>query len=337
MTIKTGTAGADTLIGTTGADQLFGKAGNDILKGLAGPDLLDGGDGTDTANYSGSIGTVGVNLTTGLGFNADAAGDTYVSIENVVGSSFSDSLNGNSLANQLVGGLGDDSLFGGVGNDTLFGQGDKDFLVGGTGADVINGGGGQDRVSYTDSSLGVIVNLSTGLTIGGDAAGDTFTSIEGLIGSTGDDNLAGTAGANFLNGFTGNDRLFGFAGNDLMVGSSGADTMTGGDGADRFAFDVAQESPTGFFVRDVIQDFRHAQGDVLDLSFIDANPVDQLNDSFEFLGKDALIDAPGQISYTFENNTTVVEMNTVGGFDSPPEMQIQLQEQIDLVASDFIL
>jgi hypothetical protein len=40
MTIKNGTAGADTLIGTTSADQLFGKDGNDILKGLAGPDLL---------------------------------------------------------------------------------------------------------------------------------------------------------------------------------------------------------------------------------------------------------------------------------------------------------
>ena len=336
MTIKNGTAGADTLIGTTSADQLFGKDGNDILKGLAGPDLLDGGDGSDTANYGGSIGTVGVNLTTGLGFNADAAGDTYVSIENVVGSSFSDSLNGNSLANQLLGGLGNDSLFGGVGNDTLLGGGNNDFLVGGTGADVINGGGGQDRVSYTDSSLGVIVNLSTGLTIGGDAAGDTFTSIEGLIGSTGDDNLAGTAGANFLNGFTGNDRLFGFAGNDLMVGSSGADTMTGGDGADRFAFDVAQESPAGFFVRDVIQDFRHAQGDVLDLSFIDANPVDQLNDSFEFLGKGgSSFDAPGQIQFVFENNTTVVQINMVG--NDTPEMEIQLQGQIDLVASDFLL
>jgi Ca2+-binding RTX toxin-like protein len=336
MTIKNGTAGADTLIGTTSADQLFGKDGNDILKGLAGPDLLDGGNGTDTANYSGSIGGVGVNLATGLGSNADAAGDTYVSIENIVGSSFSDSLNGNSLANQLVSGLGDDSLFGGVGNDTLLGGGNKDSLVGGTGADVINGGSGQDQVSYANSTLGVIVNLTTGLTIGGDAAGDTFTSIEDLVGSTGDDNLAGTAGVNVLNGFIGNDRLFGFAGNDLMVGNSGADTMTGGDGADTFAFGDAQVSPAGFFVRDVIQDFRHAQGDVLDLSFIDANPVDQLNDSFEFLGKGgSSFDGPGQIQFVFENNTTVVQINTVG--NDTPEMEIQLQGQIDLVASDFFL
>jgi peptidase M10/serralysin-like protein len=113
--------------------------------------------------------------------------------------------------------------------------------------------------------------------------------------------------------------------------------MTGGDGDDTFVFRLQEDSPTGFFVRDVIQDFNHAQGDALDLHLVDANPVDPVNDSFEFLGKDALIDAPGQISYSFEGNTTVVEINTVGGFESPPEMEIQLQGNIDLVASDFIL
>jgi serralysin len=336
MTIKTGTAASETLIGTSAADKLFGLGGNDILKGLAGPDLLDGGTDTDTANYSGSAAFVTVHLDTGKGSGGDAEGDTYVSLENVVGSSFGDSLFGNSFANQLEGGLGNDTISGGGGNDNLLGGGGGDFLEGGTGFDVINGGSGQDQVSYANSA-GVIVNLTTGLTIGGEAAGDTFTSIENLVGSTGDDNLTGTAGVNVLNGSTGNDRLFGRAGNDLMVGSSGADTMTGGDGADTFAFNFTSDSPAGFFVRDVIQDFRHDQGDVLDLSFIDANSGDLVDDAFEFLGKDALIDAPGQISYSFENNTTVVEMNTVGGFDSAPEMQIQLLGQIDLAASDFLL
>jgi serralysin len=337
MAIKNGTAGADTLIGTNVADQLFGKDGNDILKGLAGPDLLDGGNGTDTANYSGSAGGVGVDLARGSGLRFDAEGDTYTSVENVVGSAFGDDLTGNSLANLLNGGLGNDNLLGGGGSDTLLGGGGNDFFQGGTAADVISGGGGKDFLSYANSILGVNVNLSTGQVTGGNAGGDTITGIEDLVGSADKDNLAGTATANFLSGFNGADRLFGFAGNDVLRGDGGADTMTGGEGADRFEFDFVEHSPVGFFNRDVIQEFSHAQGDILDLGSIDANPVDSLNDSFEFLGKDALIDAPGQISYSFEGGTTVVEMNTVGGFDSAPEMQIQLQGNIDLVASDFLL
>jgi Ca2+-binding RTX toxin-like protein len=337
MTIKNGTAGADTLIGTTGADQLFGEAGNDILKGLAGPDLLDGGTDTDTVNYSGSAAAVGVLLNDGKGSGGDAQGDTYVSIENAVGSSFADLLAGNNLANKLDGGLGKDLMVGGGGNDTMLGGGGDDRVAGGAGADVINGGGGRDELNYSDSVLGVTVNLSTGQAINGNAAGDTITGFEDLSGSFDNDILAGTAVANSILGDEGADRLFGFAGNDTLQGGVGADTMTGHDGADTFNFDFTSDSPAGFFVRDVIQDFSHAQGDILDLGSIDANPVDSLNDSFEFLGKDALIDAPGQISYSFEGRTTVVEMNTVGGFDSAPEMQIQLQGNIDLVASDFFL
>ena len=334
MTTKTGTAASETLIGTSAADKLFGLGGNDILKGLAGPDLLDGGTDTDTANYSGSAALVIVHLDTGKGSGGDAQGDTYVSIENAVGSSFADLLAGNNLANKLDGGLGKDLMVGGGGNDTMLGGGGDDRVAGGAGADVINGGGGRDELNYSDSVLGVTVNLSTGQAINGNAAGDTITGFEDLSGSFDNDILAGTAVANSI---LGDDRLFGFAGNDTLGGGPGADTMTGHDGADTFNFNFTSDSPAGFTTRDVIQDFNHAQSDVLDLHFIDANAADSVNDSFEFLGKDALIDAPGQISYSFEGGTTVVEMNTVGGFDSAPEMQIQLQGNIDLVASDFIL
>jgi serralysin len=278
---------------------------------------------------------VGVDLNTGLGSLSDAAGDTYVSIENVVGSSFDDSLFGNGLANKLDGGRGFDFLVGGAGNDTLLGGDNGDILRGGTGADVINGGGGRDVLIYDNSVLGVNVNLSTGLATGGDAAGDTFTSIEDLSGSAGADILAGTTSGNFLSGNSGSDRLFGFAGNDTIDGDGGADTMTGGDGADTFFFNFQEESPAGFFTRDVIQDFRHAQGDVLNLHEFDANTDSPGFDSFEFLGKDGSFDAPGQIRYVFENNTTVVQINTAGG--DVPEMEIQLQGNIDLVASDFLL
>ena len=45
----------------------------------------------------------------------------------------------------------------------------------------------------------------------------------------------------------------------------------------------------------------------------------------------------GQITYGFEGNATVVRINAEGGFDSLPEMEIQLQGNIDPVASDFFL
>jgi Ca2+-binding RTX toxin-like protein len=212
-----------------------------------------------------------------------------------------------------------------------------DSITGGTGVELINGGAGRDVLSYANSVLGVNVNLSTGQTTGGDAGGDTITGIEDLLGSVGDDILAGTSAANSIQGGRGDDRLFSFAGNDFLEGANGADTMTGGDGGDTFLFRFEEDSPTGLFSRDFIQVFSHVQGDRLDMHLVDPNGDATGFGTFEFLGKDALIDAPEQISYTFEGNNTVVEINTAGGFESPPEMEIELRGHVDLVASDFIL
>jgi Ca2+-binding RTX toxin-like protein len=343
MAIKHGTAGADTLVGTSIDDQLFGEAGNDVLKGLFGRDTLDGGKGRDTADFGAAGDKVEVDLDVGLpfglGIGGEAEGDHYVGIENVVGSSFGDRLFGDPLANRLEGGLGGDILGSGGGNDTLLGGGGNDVLVSGAAADLLNGGSGTgDTLDYESSVLGVNVNLSNGQVSGGDAAGDTISGFEKLFGSAGGDVLAGSLGANALAGSDGADRLAGFAGNDTLTGGTGADTMTGGDGTDTFSyasFARANESPTGFFVRDVINDFSHAQGDVIDLHLLDASPSNPAIDAFEFLGKGPTIDAPGQIEYVFENNTTVVRINTEGS--NAPEMEIQLQGTIDLVASDFLL
>ncbi len=79
-----------------------------------------------------------------------------------------------------------DSLFGGSGNDTL---------IGGAGADALNGGSGFDIASYAGASVGVTASLAnTGINTQ-QAAGDTYTSIEGLIGTTHWDVLVGNAAA----------------------------------------------------------------------------------------------------------------------------------------------
>ena len=52
---------------------------------------------------------------------------------------------------------------------------------------------GSDTAAYTGSAVAVTVNLGTNTATGGDAEGDTFTSIENLAGSAFDDTLTGDA------------------------------------------------------------------------------------------------------------------------------------------------
>jgi hypothetical protein len=60
---------------------------------------------------------------------------------------------------------------------------------------VLVGDGGTDTASYSTSAASVTVDLTAGTGVGGDASGDTLSSIENLIGSALDDHLTGEAGA----------------------------------------------------------------------------------------------------------------------------------------------
>jgi len=108
-----------------------------------------------------------------------------------------------------------------------------DVLIGGAGADSLDGGAGTDTAVYSDSTAGVTVNLATGTGTGGDAEGDTLTSIENITGSDYDDNLTGDANANVLDGGLGDDTLLGGDGSDTFVfwEGHGADNVQGGQGA----------------------------------------------------------------------------------------------------------
>src|SRR5262245_4966499 len=84
-----------------------------------------------------------------------------------------------------------DIIFGRGGNDIIKGAGGNDTLIGGDGADSLNGGAGTDTAAYVDSDEGVVVDLGLNEAFGGTAEGDTFISIENLIGSNHDDILIG--------------------------------------------------------------------------------------------------------------------------------------------------
>jgi Ca2+-binding RTX toxin-like protein len=217
-----GAAGDDELYGRDGTDKLYGDSGNDTLHGGYDGDVLDGGVGEDTVSYFYEA-PVRVSLLDATVGTGAAEGDTFVSIERLVGSNKgNDRLLGNKINNIIWGYVGDDALFGGLGND---------ILVGGKGKDVLNGGSGVDRASYYEDSA-VTVSLAGGIHTGA-AAGDTFVSIENLQGSaTGSDRLTGNEFDNEINGEGGNDVIYGAIGDDSIFGGTGADTLYGNDGAD---------------------------------------------------------------------------------------------------------
>jgi Ca2+-binding RTX toxin-like protein len=117
-------------------------------------------------------------------------------------------------------------------------------LLGGAGADRLLGDGGRDVASYAEAASGVVADLGTPAANTGEAAGDRYSQVEGLLGSNFADQLRGNGGSNTLDGGAGNDRLAGKLGNDVLTGGAGQDT---------FLFDTALNGSTNV---DRITDFR---------------------------------------------------------------------------------
>ncbi len=340
-----GGLGVEALFGGAGDDILSGNAGDDFLVGGAGADMMDGGDGFDALDYSDSQAGVQVNLGdatqagnapvpagAGTAFGGDAEGDTFSSIEAVIGSAFGDFVFGNADGNlvqlgagddefdnwaalstadvlemgagddiaragngddwisggagddnlrgqrgddiifgdegndllfgdagqdTLDGGAGDDRVFGGRSSDVLTGGGGDDVLIGGAGADAMDGGAGFDTLDYSASQAGVQVNLGdatqagnapvpagAGTAFGGDAEGDTFSSIEAVIGSAFGDFVFGNADGNLVQLGAGDDEFDNWAalstadvlemgaGDDIARAGNGDDWISGGAGDD---------------------------------------------------------------------------------------------------------
>ncbi len=231
----------EVIVGGLGNDSFLGNGDDNEFHGAAGADIIRGGAGSDTSSYTGSAEAVQIDLDANTALGGDAEGDVLVSVEDLRGSAFGDSLSGNAEKNRLEGegdkdtlsgGDNDDTLAGGDGRDILIGGDGNDILIGGVGGDKLNGGPGRDSASYESSTMAVNVDLKTGATSGGDAQGDKLVGIENVVGSGLDDTLTGNGGNNWLTGGDGNDKLTGRGGNDTLGGGGGRDTLTGGSGAD---------------------------------------------------------------------------------------------------------
>lgn len=199
----------NAIFGTIQTDLLTGTDTDDIFVLSAGADTILGGDGFDWIVLSGATAGVRVNLDSPRQGTNIATGQSYVSIEGIIGSDFGDHLIGNAADNRIEGRDGNDKLYGGGGADSLFGGNGNDLLYGGAGADLLDGGLGRDRVSYGDSASGLVADLDLPGRNTGDAAGDSYVSVEDLEGSALDDTLGGDGQANALYGLGGNDRIEG--------------------------------------------------------------------------------------------------------------------------------
>ncbi|GHG80340.1 calcium-binding protein [Pseudodonghicola xiamenensis] len=190
----------------------------------------------------------------------------------------------------------DDVVRGGAGNDKLFGGKGDDKLIGGAGKDTLNGGAGNDT----------------------------------LIGGGGRDKLVGGAGDDVLKGGGGRDRLIGGAGDDRLDGGKGADVLTGGKGADTFIFATAKQADG-----DRITDFSSKQGDVIDLSKIDADITMKGNQEFTLIGDAEFSGAAGELRAWHDGDNTLVGGDVDG--DGIADFTITLNGLYDLASSDFLL
>jgi Ca2+-binding RTX toxin-like protein len=238
-----GSAGNDNLT----ANWVNGGSGNDTLVGSGSDAHVDFWDnGFDPAGVT-AQGVV-VNLITGIATDNWGKTDRLSGFTHVAGSLYADRITGNSGNNDLFGDSGNDILDGGAGSDYLDGWDGNDYLIGGAGNDYLSGGAGNDTmlggtgsdtfesgagndtmnggaitdpvnlsdlnlVTYAFASLGIVLNLQTGIAQDGDGGTDTLVNINFVEGSDFDDRIIGTVGTLF-------EQFEGLAGNDTIDGGA---------------------------------------------------------------------------------------------------------------------
>jgi Ca2+-binding RTX toxin-like protein len=152
-------------------------------------------------------------------------------------------------------------------------------------------------------------------------AGDSYTEIEGIIGSQFGDRLIGEGASNRIRG------------------GLGRDVMTGGAGPDVFLFGLPRDSQTGGR-RDIITDFQ-AGSPLTSVDKINVSEIDAVagpgNQVFRFIGTAAFSGSAGELRLQVSGTSTIV-MGDVNG-DASADFEIELQNFTNtaaLTAIDFM-
>jgi serralysin len=259
---------------SSGDTYVDGDKAIDAIGSVIFATIWDGG-GTDTYDLSAYSSNLVLNLDAGkssyfnasqiatLGSKKYAAGNIYNAlmyqndtaslIENAIGGSGADTINGNAVNNDLAGGGGNDKIYGlvgndvlqggsginymdgGVGNDSIYGGSDADTIVGGTGDDYIAAGNGINVITDAAGNDSIYGGADADTIVSG--AGDDFISagngVNVISDATGNDTVEGGDGVDTIKVLAGDDIVNGFGGNDVVYGGLGNDTLYGGSGDDK--------------------------------------------------------------------------------------------------------
>ena len=335
-----GATGDDIITTGDGNDTLSGGGGDDILESGKGNDLIDGGAGLDSwfADKSNTVAAIKIDLSK---------------------SSPQEYLNGGSVtgieAMRLKTGAGDDKLA--TRNiemaDTLqTGAGDDRVTVRLVGSDSVNGGSGSDTLVVInaidfDVTMSVTGSLGAGYNGMFDGFGShnlSFSGIENIyftdLGAganaivTGDGNDTVSSGDNDDAIVTGGGRdvVRGGAGIDTLTGGAGRDYLSGGGGGDRFIFNAVTDSAAGS-QRDVIAEL--GNGDLIDLSAIDADTAANGNQDFVFIGAQGFHHVAGELRAVINGGMTIVSGDVDGDGDADFQVGIAGAPAVD--GADFLL
>ena len=243
-----------------------GGSGNGNGSGSGGGDGSGdgsgGGSGIDAASYETAAAGVYVHMGDIAQNAGDAAGDTYTSIENLIGSDHDDTLIVVDDSAKVWGGAGNDMITLSGNGHEAFGEAGSDSIYGDVGVDVFDGGDGNDTLFGYE--------------------GDDH-----LIGGAGDDYMIGGDDNDLLEGGDGEDEMHGHFGNDTIIGGAGADLAFGNGGDDRFDlggaddFAVLGGGADTFIFRqndgyDTINDFSTTEGDVIELDGLGVSSFSEL-------------------------------------------------------------
>ncbi|NKD46328.1 hypothetical protein HEQ62_04375 [Haematospirillum jordaniae] len=209
----------------------------------------------------------------------------------------------------------------------------------------------RDTIDYAGESRSIVASLEQSyVSIQGQRTSGWVEGARNVIGGSAMDNihgdshnnvLVGRGGDDLLSGGKGDDTLVGGSGNDFLIGGKGADTITGGPGADKFVYWRASDTQG-----DVITDFNHGQGDIINFIFTEEEQYAHNHPKPGYvpdpeqpmpLPLNGTAEAPHSLWYQVAENGKDLHLfgDTDGQVDTH-EISMTLQGVTSLQSSDFV-